>query len=47
MADVFYVASRKGLFTYKRNGAGWTAGAPDFLGEPVSAAWARSSSSIP
>ena len=37
MADVFYVASRKGLFTYKRNGAGWASGAPAFLGEPVSA----------
>ena len=37
MADVFYVASRKGLFTYKRNGADWNAGAPAFLGEPVSA----------
>ncbi len=37
MADVFYVASRKGLFTYKRNGSGWETGKPDFLGEPVSA----------
>ncbi|MFC2952592.1 WD40/YVTN/BNR-like repeat-containing protein [Marinicaulis aureus] len=37
MADVFYVASRKGLFTYRRNGADWNTGAPDFLGEPVSA----------
>ena len=37
MADVFYVASRKGLFTYKRNGKDWKAGAPAFLGEPVSA----------
>ena len=37
MADVFYVASRKGLFTYRRNGADWKTGAPDFLGEPVSA----------
>lgn len=37
MADIFYVASRKGLFTYQRNGADWSTGAPAFLGEPVSA----------
>ncbi|MEM9619591.1 MAG: exo-alpha-sialidase [Pseudomonadota bacterium] len=37
MAEVFYVASRKGLFTYRQNGKGWDAGAPAFLGEPVSA----------
>lgn len=37
MTDVFYVATRKGLFTYCRNGADWTSGAPAFLGEPVSA----------
>lgn len=37
MADVFYVASRKGLFTYRRNGADWKTAAPQFLGEPVSA----------
>lgn len=37
MADVFYVASRKGLFTYRRNGGDWKTGAPAFLGEPVSA----------
>ncbi len=37
MAEVFYVASRKGLFTYRRNGADWKTGAPNFLGEPVSA----------
>jgi hypothetical protein len=37
MADVFYVASKKGLFTYARNGGGWTTQAPAFLGEPVSA----------
>lgn len=37
MADVFYVASRKGLFTYRRNGANWKTGKPAFLGEPVSA----------
>ncbi len=35
MADAFHVASRKGLFTYKRNGSGWEAGPPAFLGEPV------------
>ncbi|WP_428409867.1 WD40/YVTN/BNR-like repeat-containing protein [Hyphococcus sp.] len=37
MADVFYVASRKGLFAYRRIGADWKTGAPNFLGEPVSA----------
>lgn len=37
MADRFYVASRKGLFAYARNGAEWKTGAPAFLGEPVSA----------
>ncbi|WP_375204031.1 WD40/YVTN/BNR-like repeat-containing protein [Hyphococcus sp.] len=37
MTDVFYVASRKGLFTYRRNGADWETAAPQFLGEPVSA----------
>ncbi len=37
MSDVFYVASRKGLFTYRRDGADWVSGAPAFLGEPVSA----------
>ncbi len=37
MTNVFYVASRKGLFTYKRNGSGWETGKPAFLGEPVSA----------
>lgn len=37
MADVFYVASRKGLFTYQRDANEWTTGAPAFLGEPVSA----------
>ena len=36
MADVLHVASRKGLFSFRRNGAGWTAGPPAFLGEPVS-----------
>ncbi len=37
MTDVFYVASRKGLFTYRRNGADWKTAEPAFLGEPVSA----------
>lgn len=37
MSDQFYVASRKGLFTYRKNGAGWETAAPAFLGEPVSA----------
>ena len=35
MADAFHVATRKGLFTYARNGSGWEAGPPAFLGEPV------------
>lgn len=37
MADVFYAASRKGLFTFRRNGGDWVTAKPDFLGEPVSA----------
>ncbi|WP_425408312.1 WD40/YVTN/BNR-like repeat-containing protein [Hyphococcus sp.] len=37
MADVFYAATRKGLFTYRRDGDGWKTGTPAFLGEPVSA----------
>jgi hypothetical protein len=37
MSDTIYVASRKGLFRFSRNGGGWAAGAPWFLGEPVSA----------
>ena len=37
MSDLLHVASRKGLFSFRRNGEGWTAGAPAFLGEPVSA----------
>ncbi len=36
MSDLLHVATRKGLFSYQRNGAGWTAGEPAFLGEPVS-----------
>lgn len=35
MADRFHVGTRKGLFTYTRSGAGWEAGPPAFLGEPV------------
>jgi len=38
MSDLLHVASRKGLFSFERNGSGWTAaGPPAFLGEPVSA----------
>ena len=37
MADRFFAATRKGLFTYKRANGGWETGAPAFLGEPVSA----------
>ena len=32
-----FVATRKGLFTFRRAGLGWKAGEPAFLGEPVSA----------
>jgi photosystem II stability/assembly factor-like uncharacterized protein len=39
MSDVFHVASRKGLFTFRKKGKGksakWEAGTPAFLGEPV------------
>ena len=37
MSDLLHVASRKGLFSFRRGGAGWSAGPPAFLGEPVSA----------
>ena len=37
MSDVLNVATRKGLFRFRRNGSGWTAGGPAFIGEPVSA----------
>jgi hypothetical protein len=37
MADLLHVATRKGLFRYRRQVGGWIAGAPDFLGQPVSA----------
>jgi hypothetical protein len=32
---MFHVATRKGLFTYRRQGGAWEEGAPAFLGEPV------------
>lgn len=35
MADTFHVASRKGLFTYRKKGAAWETGEPAFLGENV------------
>lgn len=37
MSDILNVASRKGLFRFRRSGAGWQVGKPAFLGEPVSA----------
>ena len=37
MSDALHVATRKGLFTFRRDGGGWTAGPPAFLGEPVTA----------
>jgi hypothetical protein len=37
MRDRLLVASRKGLFDFRRNGGGWHAGPPAFLGDPVSA----------
>jgi hypothetical protein len=41
MSDRFFVATRKGLFTFTRNGGeagSWTAGKPAFLGESAMAA---------
>ena len=38
MSDRLLVATRKGLFDFKRNGTGWSAGMPAFLGSPVSMA---------
>ena len=35
MASTLLVGTRKGLFTYRKNGAGWHAGPPDFLAGPV------------
>ncbi|MEL7027828.1 MAG: exo-alpha-sialidase [Pseudomonadota bacterium] len=37
MSDLLYVATRKGLFEFKKNGEAWRAREPWFLGEPVSA----------
>ena len=37
MADRLLVATRKGLFRFRRQGSGWSAGPPAFLGEPVTA----------
>ena len=37
MADRLLVATRKGLFRFRRQGSGWSAGSPAFLGEPVTA----------
>lgn len=37
MTDMLDVATRKGLFRFRREAAGWHAGPPAFLGEPVSA----------
>ncbi|MGD2133998.1 MAG: hypothetical protein PVI23_14485 [Maricaulaceae bacterium] len=37
MSETIYVGSKKGLFTFTRNGKGWKeAGEPAFIGEPVS-----------
>lgn len=35
--QIAYVATRKGLLAFQRRGLGWSAAAPAFLGEPVSA----------
>jgi hypothetical protein len=37
MTDALHVATRKGLFTFRRRDGAWSAGAPAFLGEPVTA----------
>lgn len=37
MADILFVATRKGLSRFRRQGSGWSAGPPAFLGEPVTA----------
>jgi hypothetical protein len=37
MTDALHVATRKGLFSWRRANGGWTAGRPAFLGEPVTA----------
>lgn len=36
MSDLFYVASRKGLFRFERRGKAWVTRPPAFLGVPVS-----------
>lgn len=35
MSDTLHIATRKGLFTYTRNGSGWTHKRTAFLGDPV------------
>jgi hypothetical protein len=37
VAEHLHVASRKGLFRFRRRDSTWSAGAPAFLGEPVTA----------
>lgn len=37
MSDLLHVATRKGLFAFRRQEGGWRAGAPAFLAQPVSA----------
>lgn len=37
MSDLLDVASRKGLFRFRRRGSVWEAGPPAFLGQPVTA----------
>ncbi len=37
MSERLFACTRKGLFTFDRNGADWTMRAPAFLGDPVSA----------
>ncbi|MGE0253552.1 MAG: WD40/YVTN/BNR-like repeat-containing protein [Alphaproteobacteria bacterium] len=36
MTGTLYVATRKGLFRFRHDAEGWTAGPPSFIGEPVS-----------
>ena len=37
MSGLLLVGTRKGLFIYRRESAGWKTGAPSFLGDPVTA----------
>ena len=37
MSNILHVGTRKGLVTFTRVNASWTAGAPAFIGQPVSA----------